>query len=426
MNDNKPNPYEDFFKKRDEANNPVSPSAELQDVDRGEPELKPEETGTLADKKNMIIAGVAVLFALAVVLVFVMMLASRLSGSDEVAADSAPDPTLARTESRDVATLQSRIAAETARKEAIAQAARDREARLAAEEAERLKQLNSEQEPEPEPEPQNNRLGRLAGSGNATAPAASIADARGKKANELTAEERALLRKASGDVLGYQAEARPAGQQGSQPDRPSTLGNMLATERHQNGVAYVRQSRKFLLMRGTNIACTLLPRVVTNYASQPTCMVNEDVYSPEGIVLIDRGSKVLGEQRIAMRAGIGKVFIGWGDIETDNGVSINIDSMAADQLGGSGVDAWIDNHYMKRFGGAIMLSFVDDLFEIAANKAADTEYNFEASTDNASSMAQIALESSINIEPTGYIMPGKQINIIVARDVDFTHIYKVK
>lgn len=423
MSDKKPNPYEDFFKKRDEANNPVSPSSELQDADRGAPELKAEETGTLADKKNMIIAGVAILLTLAVVIVFVLMLASRLSGSDEPAADSAPDPTLARAETRDVANLQARIAAEAARKAAVEQAAREREERLAAEEAERQRLLNEKAEPEPEPE---NRLGRLGGSGRTAESAPSIAEARGKKADALTAEERALLRKASGDVLGYEAEARPAGQRGSQPDRPTTLGNMLATERHQNGVAYVRQSRKYLLMRGTNIACTLLPRVVTNYASQPTCMVNEDVYSPEGIVLIDRGSKVLGEQRIAMKAGVGKVFIGWGDIETDNGVSINIDSMAADQLGGSGVDAWIDNHYMQRFGGAILLSFVDDLFEIAANKAADTEYNFEASTDNASSMAQIALENSINIEPTGYIMPGKQINIIVARDVDFSHIYKVK
>ena len=41
-------------------------------------------------------------------------------------------------------------------------------------------------------------------------------------------------------------------------------------------------------------------------------------------------------------------------------------------------------------------------------------------------MAELALENSINIQPTGYANQGQQINILVARDIDFSDIYKVK
>ena len=51
---------------------------------------------------------------------------------------------------------------------------------------------------------------------------------------------------------------------------------------------------------------------------------------------------------------------------------------------------------------------------------------YDSSEANTGRMAEIALENSISIQPTGYANQGQQINILVARDIDFSDIYKVK
>lgn len=430
MSNNNKSPYDDFFKDTNELDSPEQAqlSEEFLKVDRGEANLKVEKNTSLADKKNLIIAGAVVLLGIVVVGLFALKVIS--SFNEEENNVGVADPALERVEAESVESLRARIEAEKVKEAEAKRLAREAQAKAESDRLEReaaeAQRLAAEKARNNQPN-NTNRLGRFSNSQQnqtQTAQPITIQEARHMDEKSLTAKELSILRKANGDVV-FGSNNANANNNANTTDQPSTLGSMLITERHANGTAYVRPSREFLLMRGTNIACTLLPRIVTSYPSQPRCLVNEDIYSPEGVVLIERGSIAMGEQRTAMKAGVAKVFIAWADIETQEGVSINIDSMGADQLGGAGLDAWVDNHYGQRFGGAILLSFIDDFFEIIANKASKTEYNFEASSDNASSMAQIVLENTINIEPTGYVMPAQQINIIVARDVDFSHIYKV-
>ncbi|NMZ71330.1 Type IV secretory pathway, VirB10 components [Pseudomonas peli] len=217
---------------------------------------------------------------------------------------------------------------------------------------------------------------------------------------------------------------------GSSSSTGNSIGGMLATETYPDGIAMIRPDQKFLLIHGTTIPCTLITRIVTNYPGQTSCLINRDVYSSDGsVVLISRGSKVDGERKVSMENGIAKVFVSWGSIETPDGVRVRIDSMAADQLGAAGLDAWIDNHYAERFGGAILLSFLDDAFQAIADQASsggDDAMTFDSSTDNAQDMASIALENSINIPPTGYVNHATETNIIVARDIDFRTVYGVE
>jgi len=419
------NPYANFFKNTEGQPEPladeVHPSEEMQNVDRGAPTLKIERDQGI--NKNMIIAGGVVVFTLLVVGLILFTLINRISGGKDENLPVIENSTLEKPKPESLASLRAKMEADKRREEEAAALERKRLADLAREKAEREAANKPQIAPSGQEATKLPALGKL---DNVTTPADKPLSQR--KPEELTAKELAQLRKGRGDVLAYESQVakRDSGQ--STLERPSALGNMLITERHADGYATLRKSRQYLLMRGTNIPCTILPRVITNYFSQPTCIVNEDVYSPEGIVLIDRGSKVIGEQRTSLKRGSKRVFIAWADIETNEGVSIKVDSMAADSLGGAGVDAWIDNHWRERFGAAILLSFMDDLFEIIASEASKSrnQQNWENSTNNASSMSQIALEDSIKIEPTGYIMPAKQVNIIVARDIDFSNIYSVK
>ena len=211
----------------------------------------------------------------------------------------------------------------------------------------------------------------------------------------------------------------------------SSIGGMLKTENYPMGVVGKRRSLKYLLMHGTSIPCNNIERIVTNYPGKVRCTISRDVYSADGsTLLLGRGSFAEGERKVAMKAGVAKVFVAWGTVETEDGIPVRIDSLAADSLGGAGIDAWIDNHYPERFGGAILLSLLDDVFSALANSTqknnSDTNISFDNTSDNASDMASIALENSINIPPTGYVNQATETNILVARDVDFSAVYGVE
>ena len=122
-------------------------------------------------------------------------------------------------------------------------------------------------------------------------------------------------------------------------------------------------------------------------------------------------------------------FVNWSEIDTPNGIRIRIDSLGTDSLGASGIDVWVDEKWGKRFGGAILLSFIQDALATGSQIASRNNNNnvvYDNSERNTGRMAEIALENSINIQPTGYANQGQMVNILVARDVDFSDVYSLK
>jgi type IV secretion system protein VirB10 len=182
-----------------------------------------------------------------------------------------------------------------------------------------------------------------------------------------------------------------------------------------------------MLIHGTNIPCALQTEIISTYAGLVTCAVVSDVYSANGsTLLIEKGSKVFGNQNIALEQGQARVFLKWADIQTPEGVSIQIDSLGTGGLGASGVSAWVDNHFKERFGGAILLSFLDDAFATLANRTTNSNISTDNTQDNASDMASKALENSIDIPPTAYVQIGTRLNILVARDIDMSNVYQLQ
>lgn len=199
-----------------------------------------------------------------------------------------------------------------------------------------------------------------------------------------------------------------------------------------NGKASQRGDKSMLLVRGTTIPCTLITRIDSTYQGFATCQLTKDVYSANGAVLLmERGSKVFGEQNIQMTQGKARVSILWSRVETPKGVSVSLDSPATGQLGEMGIDARVNNHYWKRFSGAIMLSVIQDGFAVARSHLEKQNENgnnttVTNTTNTAESMSEEVLKNTINIPPTATVNQGTVINIMVNRDVDFGGIYELK
>lgn len=208
------------------------------------------------------------------------------------------------------------------------------------------------------------------------------------------------------------------------------LAGSMRASNLANGTVSNRGDTTMMLLKGTNIPCVLRTKVDSTYQGFTICQVTKDVYSANGkVLLIERGSSVFGEQNIQMTQGKARVSIVWGRIETPKNVSINLDSPATGQLGEMGVNAKVNNHFWKRFGGAIMLSVIQDALAVGRshlekNKQGESnQTTVNNTTSTAESMSEEILKNTINIPPTATVNQGTVINIMVARDVDFNSIY---
>lgn len=195
--------------------------------------------------------------------------------------------------------------------------------------------------------------------------------------------------------------------------------------------AVAMKNRDMVITKGSTIDCVLNTKFDSSVIGMITCSVTRNVYSASGrVVLIDRGSKVTGEYKGGLQQGQNRVFILWNRIETPKGVIIDINSPAAGALGEAGADGRIDSKFLKRFGGAMLVSLVNDLgravSEAAAEKTIGGDVNLEDSANTAQQMASAELEKSINIPPSLIKHQGDRVSIFVARDVYFGNVYELK
>ena len=117
----------------------------------------------------------------------------------------------------------------------------------------------------------------------------------------------------------------------------------------------------------------------------------------------------------------------WNRAKTPTGVIITIASPATDAIGRAGFDGYVDDHWLERFGSALLLSIVSDASQFAGQRLQQSS-NIQAngSTQASKQGAAIAVEQSINIPPTLIKHQGELVNIMVGRDLDFSHIYKLR
>jgi hypothetical protein len=114
--------------------------------------------------------------------------------------------------------------------------------------------------------------------------------------------------------------------------------------------------------KGAFLDCALETAISSDLAGMTSCRLTRDVYSTSGkVLLIERGSKIVGEYQSGLQKGKARIFVLWSRIETPTGVIVKLDSAGTGPLGRSGHSGFIDTHFWERFGSAILLSLIDDV-----------------------------------------------------------------
>jgi type IV secretion system protein VirB10 len=212
------------------------------------------------------------------------------------------------------------------------------------------------------------------------------------------------------------------------PARAGDLQQRLQPMRLNPSFAGTLPDRDMLLTQGTMIDCALETKIVSTVPGMVSCHLTRDVYSTNRrVVLLDRGSKVVGFYQGGLTQGKARIFVNWSRVETPQGVIINLDSPGTGPLGEGGLGGYMETHFWERFGGAIMLSLIDDFAAAITPRRGisgdNNQVSFSNTSDAAQEMAAKALENSINIPPTLYKNQGERVAIFVARDLDFRGVY---
>ena len=210
-------------------------------------------------------------------------------------------------------------------------------------------------------------------------------------------------------------------------DRSDPPGHELDTLRRVSPIASARAGRlpdrNLLITAGSSVPCVLQTAMDSSTPGYVSCLISRDVYSDNGaVVLLERGTRVLGEYRGAVEPGRGRLFVLWTRAVTPTGVAVALASPAADSLGRAGFDGAIDTRFWDRFGGALLLSIVDD----AAYAAAGGGQSLQSTGRVPSDAASVALQGSIGIRPTLRQAQGSEVSIFVAQDLDFADVYRLR
>ena len=191
-------------------------------------------------------------------------------------------------------------------------------------------------------------------------------------------------------------------------------------------------TQRMLLPKGAFIDCTLETAIDSTYEGMTTCIGASDVYGADGkVVLLERGTKYVGEQRGTPHQGQGRVFIVWNEARTPTGVLVQLASPGTDELGRNGLPGFVDTHFWDRFGAAVLISVIDGAMQaIATHQQSGTNVGSGGGVvlgpQGSRDVITEVLRSTVSIPPTVIKNQGERIQILVARDVDFRSVYALR
>jgi type IV secretion system protein VirB10 len=261
----------------------------------------------------------------------------------------------------------------------------------------------------------------------ATPAAAAYGVAPAKSAAQL-----ALERQLSGAVFSPQSSPPTAPAAGTMPSpvapqEPGELRALLRPSETTAVRAQVLPTQRLLLPKGAFLDCTLETAIDSTLPGMTTCVMATDAFGVDGeVVLMERGTKLVGETRGQVQQGSARVFVLWDEARTPSGVIVPLASPGADELGRAGLPGSVDRHFWERFGAAMLVSVIDGAVQAAVQSSRGSNGAVIVNPSATQDVMTEVLKGTINIPPTVVKHQGDRIQVLVARDLDFRSVYELK
>lgn len=180
-------------------------------------------------------------------------------------------------------------------------------------------------------------------------------------------------------------------------------------------------STDMVVPQGTIITGVLETALNSDLPGLVRAVVSRDVRGFDGTrILIPRGSRLIGQYSNGVALGQSRAFVIWTRLLRNDGVSIQLGSAATDPLGAAGLSGKVNNHFLRRFGAAALLSVITSGLDYLVATAQQGGAVVVGSPTQATQLAGIALQREIDIPPTIKVAQGTPVRVFVAKDLDFS------
>jgi type IV secretion system protein VirB10 len=205
-----------------------------------------------------------------------------------------------------------------------------------------------------------------------------------------------------------------------------------AADNHGVSVATMLPDPHMFLTVGTGMPCISEQPIDTDVPGIFNCFVRGGVMGHSGAVtLIEDGTKITGRISESLGRGKRRAFGVVTRVATPKGCIINLRAPIGDQLGVSGVDGEVDNHFFERFRGVAILALFDAASQAAAIAASnaiggDNGISFNQLETGGRSLGEGTAGDDINIPPTLKRAQAKRMLIMINEDIDMRACYKLR
>ena len=179
---------------------------------------------------------------------------------------------------------------------------------------------------------------------------------------------------------------------------------------------------RYELKAGSVIPGILLTGINSELPGHVVGMVSENVYDTVSgkYLLIPQGTRIVGMYNADVVFGQSRVMIAWNRLIFPDGKVLNIGAFeGTDSAGQSGFRDLVDNHYLRIFGSAFLLTLLNgDIVWEDGRPTIKQESTLTARKETALERAAArVIEKNMNVAPTIVIRPGYKFNIFVGKDM---------
>ena len=177
-----------------------------------------------------------------------------------------------------------------------------------------------------------------------------------------------------------------------------------------------------VLFEGTTIDTTLVNRLNGDFAGPIKVMVTNPVYSHDRQhVVIPEGTFVLGDVQKVDVTGQRRLAVTFHRLIMPDGYSVDLDRFhGLNQIGETGLNDQVNNHYKQIFGASIALGIIAGATQSTTNSGYAQSGSDAYRQGVASSLSQSsgrALDRFLNILPTVTIREGHRIKVYLTEDL---------
>ena len=188
------------------------------------------------------------------------------------------------------------------------------------------------------------------------------------------------------------------------------------------------------LRAGFIVPAMLISGINSDLPGQIVAQVSQNVFDTATGKwrLIPQGSRLVGQYSSDLLYGQSRVLVAWQRIVFPDGKAMDIGSMpGADSAGYAGLRDQVNNHYLRLFSSAFLMSGITAGIAISQPQTVNQGTRQSASSAMSEALGQQLgqvtaqlIARNMNIAPTLEIRPGYRFNVIVTKDLTFSRPYK--